>query len=235
MTKFLASVQSLEEANIAVNTGVDILDLKNPSEGVLGALDLDTICSITQKYHNKITISATVGDVPLCCDQLQVAIDKILPSNVDIIKVGVFGRTITQDIIEMLSHYYLQNKKIVLVVFGDLLTESRHVIDNIDSSIVYGVMLDTVNKQNGSLLNYMSFEQLSEFIIHAKSKQLLTGFAGSLKSTDIEYLLPLKPDYLGFRGALCRDTERNQLIDELAIKLIREKITKPTTTLMQNI
>ncbi|NDE57643.1 MAG: hypothetical protein EB071_12320, partial [Gammaproteobacteria bacterium] len=37
MIGLLASVANLEEAESVVGLGVDILDLKNPSEGALGA------------------------------------------------------------------------------------------------------------------------------------------------------------------------------------------------------
>ena len=37
--KMLASVTSVDEALIALDAGVDMIDLKNPSTGALGALD----------------------------------------------------------------------------------------------------------------------------------------------------------------------------------------------------
>ncbi|MGB5801423.1 MAG: (5-formylfuran-3-yl)methyl phosphate synthase, partial [Mesorhizobium sp.] len=43
MTKMLASVTGVEEAEIALSGQVDIIDLKNPSAGALGAAALETI------------------------------------------------------------------------------------------------------------------------------------------------------------------------------------------------
>ncbi|MEX0712176.1 MAG: (5-formylfuran-3-yl)methyl phosphate synthase, partial [Pirellulales bacterium] len=39
MTKLLVSVRSLAEARLALAAGVDLIDLKEPARGSLGALD----------------------------------------------------------------------------------------------------------------------------------------------------------------------------------------------------
>ncbi|OZA08229.1 MAG: hypothetical protein B7X97_06980, partial [Methylotenera sp. 17-45-7] len=46
MPQLLVSVSSVEEARIALDNGVDIIDLKHPARGALGALDLDDIVEI---------------------------------------------------------------------------------------------------------------------------------------------------------------------------------------------
>lgn len=51
MTQLLISVKNVEEALIALNCGVDIIDLKDPNIGALGALNLDTSQQILQKVH----------------------------------------------------------------------------------------------------------------------------------------------------------------------------------------
>ena len=46
ITKWLASVESLEEAKSLVEQLPHILDMKNPSEGALGALNHQTVTEI---------------------------------------------------------------------------------------------------------------------------------------------------------------------------------------------
>ena len=72
----------------------------------------------------------------------------------------------------------------------------------------------------------MKYKTLNHFIRLAKSYNLITGLAGSLKIEDIEKLIPLKPDYLGFRGALCAKRERVNIIDDSAVKAIRDILLK---------
>ena len=43
MTRFLASVRDAEEAELALETGADIIDLKEPNRGALGAVDEKTV------------------------------------------------------------------------------------------------------------------------------------------------------------------------------------------------
>ena len=235
MTAMLASVKSLEEADIVVKAGVDILDLKDPNHGALGALEVELIKSIVDKYSDKITISATIGDKPFDIDLIKPSIDSIIETNVDIIKVGVFSNDFNQSLFESLIEYKKQNIKIVLVFFADKFFDYIEITKLLDSSVIYGVMLDTANKNSGSLLEITDIERLNEFVIMAKKNNLFTGLAGSLKSDDIKYLLPLQPDYLGFRGALCSDNDRVARLDELSVHRIKQQIFNTEVDFRQTI
>ena len=65
MNGMLASVRDWEEAQIALNAHVDIIDLKQPDLGALGALDIDTIGDIVTKIDFRCPVSATIGDLPM--------------------------------------------------------------------------------------------------------------------------------------------------------------------------
>jgi len=78
-------------------------------------------------------------------------------------------------------------------------------------------MLDTMDKNQGSLRQIMDFKQIADFVTQAKQQQLLCGLAGSLRESDIKDLLMLNPDYLGFRGALCQQHNRVAELDNQAI------------------
>ena len=65
MTKWLASIQSLDEAKALIPTLPDILDIKNPSEGALGALNVVSVASIVDLIANRCLTSATIGDLPM--------------------------------------------------------------------------------------------------------------------------------------------------------------------------
>jgi len=65
MTLFLASVRDAGEAEMAMTAGADIIDLKDPHSGALGALNLKTIASCVRSIARRAPVSATVGDLPL--------------------------------------------------------------------------------------------------------------------------------------------------------------------------
>ena len=81
-------------------------------------------------------------------------------------------------------------------------------------------MLDTMDKSKGSLLKNMSSVEIKRFVAKAKSAQLLCGLAGSLKQQDINTLMPLNVDYLGFRGALCKKHDRTSHLNEQSINTL---------------
>jgi uncharacterized protein (UPF0264 family) len=85
-------------------------------------------------------------------------------------------------------------------------------------------MLDTARKDGRSLRDWQGDAQLASFVRHGRRLGLLTGLAGSLRRQDIAPLLAIAPDYLGFRGALCRGAARVQVLDEGAFRQIREAI-----------
>ena len=89
MTQLLISVKNLQEANIALAVGVDIIDLKDPNVGALGALDLDVTKEIVHLVNGYKLISATVGEQHTSIDELMFDIQVRADVGVDIIKVAV--------------------------------------------------------------------------------------------------------------------------------------------------
>ena len=64
MTMMLASVRSLDEALFALEAGADLIDLKEPSHGALGALDHAAVRVCVQAIGGRRPVSATIGDIP---------------------------------------------------------------------------------------------------------------------------------------------------------------------------
>ena len=64
MTGMLASVTDDLECEMAITAGVDIIDLKDPANGALGALPPHRISSIVSQLAGRRPVSATLGDLP---------------------------------------------------------------------------------------------------------------------------------------------------------------------------
>jgi dihydroneopterin aldolase len=84
-------------------------------------------------------------------------------------------------------------------------------------------MLDTADKGSGSLRAHLDPLELKSFVGQAKTNGLTVGLAGSLRAADVPVLLPLAPDLLGFRGALCNGS-RGASLDPAACAAIRALI-----------
>ena len=211
MTKLLSSVRDLSEAKIAVTAGSDWLDLKEPRDGALGAVGTNEIRRIVNWASQtgvSQPLSATIGD---CWDQPQAIrsrVNTMAELGVQFIKIGLFIDRLDTSTLEAIKSVIAQNIIIVCLVEKPLAEAS---ISKLVDSGVRGLMLDTAEKSSGSLTEKLSFGQIADFVNTAKDYGVLCGLAGSLQASDIEYLAPLGPDYLGFRGALCESSRAGML------------------------
>lgn len=208
---FLASVTSPEEATLAKDAGANMIDCKNPQEGALGALPLLTVRRIAKTLDGEVPVSTTVGNVildpVLWCD----AINTMSASGADIIKVGLLEPGNLKECLEAvkpLAELY----PLVAVLFVDQPLKqhsTEEIIALLSEYHFLGVMLDCSDKSKGSLTHYMNADQLNAFVEAAHQADLMCGLAGALQLEDIPKLTPLKPDYLGFRSALCENGNRS--------------------------
>jgi uncharacterized protein (UPF0264 family) len=224
MTGFLASVTNVGEARIALEAGVDIVDLKNPVRGALGALPIAIIEEIVHFVDRRAPISATVGDLPMQPTILSDAIAATAATGVDIVKIGFFGRTGHAECARSLA-LITRSEKIVAVMFADQKPDFT-LLPLLADSGFYGVMLDTADKTAGGLRSWLSKDDLQDFVSAAHIHRLLTGLAGSLRKADVPLLASLGADYLGFRGALCTNDERKSMLDPARVIAIRKAVAK---------
>jgi uncharacterized protein (UPF0264 family) len=211
MTCFLASVTSVAEARIAINAGADIIDLKDPSQGALGALPMAVIEDIVRFVDGRRPVSSTVGDLPMLPDGLLDAVEIVADSGVDIIKVGFFGSVGHVECVRALATQ-ASNKRIVAVMFADQRPDFS-LITLLAEANFYGAMLDTADKAAGGLCDWLEQAVLQSFVDTARKHGLLVGLAGSLRLADIGELSALDADYLGFRRALCSGNVRESTLD----------------------
>ena len=225
-TLLLISVTSLDEARIALENGADLIDLKNPNAGALGALPVNVVQSVVayvKQINPENMTSATIGDVPMQPDLLCDSVTKVLETNVDYIKVGFFEAEDYQASLNALSHFTQLGAKLIAVLF----VEKKYpigLIATIKQAGFVGVMLDTAEKNGRSLLTNVDEIGLLAFAKNAADNGLFFGLAGSLKSQHIAQLNKLNPTYLGFRGGVCQNNQRTSLISPEKIRQIKKML-----------
>jgi uncharacterized protein (UPF0264 family) len=225
MTGLLASVTSVPEARIVLEAGADIIDLKDPGRGALGALPRERIAAIVTTVGGRRPVSATVGDLPADPAALSRAVEATTATGVDLIKVGLFGPAYVEDCVPALGVRAAQGVRLIAVLFADL-KPNFNVVGCLAEAGFTGVMLDTADKTGGGLCRHLTIARLSEFVRKAKQLGLLTGLAGSLRREDVEPLLTTGADYLGFRTALCTGQSRTAEIDPEAMATIRACLSR---------
>ena len=223
MTQFLASVTSVEEAQLAFSCGADIIDCKDPSRGALGALPLETVTAIRNALPSRIILSATIGDLAAEPGPVSQATLEMAQSGTDIVKIGFFPGGDARATIASLNRLDLQHISLVGLLLADRMPDFNLIQDMADAGFA-GVMLDTERKSNGGLRNHLPEPALSHFIALARNRGLFAGFAGSLALSDIAPLMRLKPNVLGFRGALCSGKIRTGSLSSDAIRAVAAEI-----------
>ena len=224
MTLFLASVRDAAEAETAIGAGADIVDLKDPGKGALGALSPDTIAACVRRIGARVPVSATIGDLPLEGENVRAAVLATAASGVDYVKLGLFPGGDAERCLNRLEPDGAQ-LRLILVLFADALPgfDAIGLAARIGAS---GVMFDTLGKSAGSLPDHMSFIALAGYIASAKAEGLTVGLAGSLKAKHVPSFVALAPDLLGFRGALCHGEDRAQPLDPVRLAAVRALISR---------
>jgi FolB domain-containing protein len=222
MTLFLASVTGAEEAAVAVAHGADIIDLKNPAKGALGALSEASVRTAVAAIAGKRPVSAVIGDLPMQPEAIVGAASAMADAGVDFVKVGLFSEPGREACIRAL-HALARRTKIVGVMFADSAPDPALVSAMADAGFA-GAMLDTARKGGRRLLDHIDVPALREFVAACRSHGMLAGLAGSLEMPDVPRLLLLQPDVLGFRTALCAGRVRTAPIDAAAVDVVRELI-----------
>jgi FolB domain-containing protein len=211
MTRMLASVTGPEEAAIALAGGADVIDLKNPAQGALGAVAPEVIRATVASIAGSRQVSAVAGDLPMQPDLLAETVRTLAATGVDYIKLGLFPGGDQAACIKALAHLAAQTR-LIAVFFADA-SPDFSLLPLLHETGFAGAMLDTQRKGNGRLLDHIDIGRLRTFVETCHEKTMIAGLAGSLEPPDIPRLLVLSPDLLGFRGALCGPGGRTATLD----------------------
>lgn len=221
MTQLLISVRNVEEALIALETSVDLIDLKDPENGALGALDLkisEQILQLVKQYRQlnpaqfPLT-SATVGENHMNFACLQKAINSRVEMGLDIIKVAV-----SDLLYEDFTINDFDQVKLIAVFFADQSIDLS-LLEKLKKSGFYGAMLDTQNKTQ-NLLEICTLSNLKMFTQACQNQSLKSGLAGSLQPQHVEKLVDIYPSYIGFRGGVCENNSRiNELMPDKIVNM----------------
>jgi uncharacterized protein (UPF0264 family) len=211
MMRLLVSVRSVDEALLAATGGADFIDLKEPGQGALGGLPLETIRAIVaalRAQRHTLPISATIGDAPM--DALATILERVAAvgaCGVDIVKVGIERNAQAHKVLDALAAC---GRTIVPVFIADRGLD-RTLVAHAATLGFAGLMADTADKLAGSLFDVASLADLQAFVATARAAGKLVGLAGALRTSDAPRLAALGPDFAGFRSAVCAGARSDAL------------------------
>ncbi|MDO9098489.1 MAG: (5-formylfuran-3-yl)methyl phosphate synthase [Candidatus Methanoperedens sp.] len=230
--KLLVSPINVEEANLCRLGGADIIDVKNPKEGSLGA-NFPWMIKAVRKAAGSVPVSATIGDFNYKPGTASLAALGAAVAGAEYIKVGLYDIQTKAQALDMLLNIvrsvkgYDINKKVVASGYSDF-----HRINSISPfelpSIcaragVDIVMMDTGIKDGKSTFDFFTEDELIDFVKLAKSHGLKTAIAGTLKFEDVQSLNRILPDIIGVRGCVCGGN-RNSAIKQKLVEQLKSDI-----------
>lgn len=226
----LASVNQVAEVDMVLAAGVDVVDVVDvhePGGAALGAAGAELIRDVVKRVSGAKLVCATLGAVPMQAEQLLAASEACADCGVDAVKIGLQPDARRGECIGALQAL-AQRLPVVAVLFADRdlpqVADSTTVLEQLAGAGFAGVVLDTFDKKAGRLTALWDSDSLQRWVAQAQALKLLVGLAGSLRVEDIAGLVKLKPDLLGFRGALCGDGDRSAQLDPIRVKEVRRII-----------
>lgn len=216
----LISPDSVEEALDCAKAAeyLDIVDVKKPDEGSLGANFPWVIREIRDAVPAEKPVSATVGDVPYKPGTVAQAALGAAVSGASYIKVGLYGCTTPEQAIEVMRGVvravkdYRPEAFVVASGYADAdrigCVNPLALPDIARRSGCDAAMLDTAIKDGTRLFDHVPPDVCAEFVRLAHEADLLAALAGSVKVDDLGALTRIGTDIVGVRGAVCEGGDR---------------------------
>ncbi|MBK5190446.1 MAG: (5-formylfuran-3-yl)methyl phosphate synthase [Methanosarcinales archaeon] len=234
--KLLVSPKDVEEAKAVIRGNADIVDVKNPKEGSLGANFPWVIRAIKELVEkeggNGMEMSAAIGDFDYKPGTASLAALGAASAGADYIKIGLLKIKTRQEAIDLLTGVvkavkgFDSTKKVVSAFYSDykrINSISPFEITEIGKEVDIDVaMVDTGIKDGRSTLEFLSEEELKTFVSESKALGLDTALAGSLTFDDLPVIKEINPDILGVRGMVCGGDRNAQVRAELVTELRRK-------------
>jgi uncharacterized protein (UPF0264 family) len=225
--KLLVSPMNVQEAIASEQGGADIIDVKNPKEGSLGANFPWVIGEI--KSCIKKPLSATIGDFNYKPGTASLAALGAAVAGAQYIKVGLYDIHTEAEAFDLLSAVakavksYDPKRLVVASAYSDYSRIGS--ISPFDLPPVARragcdvVMVDTGVKDGKSTFEFMGNGELQSFVEAAHAEGLQCAVAGSIKFDDISLLKHVGPDIIGVRGVVCGGNRNDGIRADLVARL----------------
>ncbi len=233
--KCLVSAKDFSEVQTIIQGEADIIDLKNPEEGSLGAGDPELIlktCELLKNDEN-MEVSAAIGDVPHLPGIIALAAVGTAMLGANYVKVGLYGSKTPAEALDLMTRVVNSIKglglhsKVVAAGYADasrvgaVLPMEIPEIAHLSGADV--AMLDTAVKDGKRLFHFLRSEDLTKFTDLAHDYGLDVALAGSLRLEDIPVLSQIGADIIGVRGIICEkgDRQKGNVTKALVQNLVR--------------
>jgi uncharacterized protein (UPF0264 family) len=228
--RLLVSVTDADEARVAAEAGVDIVDVKNPAEGSLGAPGPGVIRRVREVVPPERPVSAAIGDLPNLPGTAALAALGAARSGAAYVKVGLWGTSVTDEAVGILRAVRDAVDRRAAVIAAAYADAERvpggplppgDVVEAARRADVGGCLLDTAVKDGRGLFEWLTPEALGALVAEGHAAGLEMALAGALRAEDLSVVRSIGADIAGVRSAACRDGRRTAQLDAARIGRLR--------------
>ena len=204
-TALLVSVCNADEADEALAGGADVIDVKEPIRGAMGAATAEVWREVTARVAARAPVSLALGELG----------DPPPPAplpGIAFVKLGLAGAAAMRDWPRRwraaLERWPRETQRVAVLYAdgvhagmpapGDILREARHAGCQV-------LLIDTWDKTGDRLTAWLARRTLDPILREARQMGLRLALAGSLRPRDVDPVITSwRPDWSAVRSAACR-------------------------------
>jgi len=227
MTKLLVSVRSAEEAADAISAGADLIDVKEPSAGSLGAATPKVVAAVMKVVAGRRPTSIALGELNQGIAEWKSFAERLSPDRLpQFVKFGLAGCSTRPGMPRRWKAALAtlpESVAPVAVLYADWSvagSPTRNLVLRYAQRLhCRALLIDTYDKRGPGLLGLWSDAALARCVAAARNAGLLVVLGGQVTAEQFDRLLPHSPDFIAVRGAVCRGDRSGRLDPELVKRL----------------
>ncbi|MGH2892199.1 MAG: (5-formylfuran-3-yl)methyl phosphate synthase [Solirubrobacteraceae bacterium] len=226
------SVVSGEEARRALAGGADIIDVKDPGEGALGAHAPRVLSEVLRVVGTAAPVSVALGDLPDLPHTAALAAHGAAVSGARYVKVGLRGVRDLERAVAIMSavadavRVGGDGVAVIAAAYADAAALDPPALapeclpELVGRTGIAGALVDTFTKDGRGLYGWVSEAELADLIDRTRRAGAGFAVAGQLRPGE---LCRVAADVVGVRSAVCREGDRTaELRAELVAAAVAE-------------
>jgi uncharacterized protein (UPF0264 family) len=227
--RLLVSVVSAEEARRALAGGADIVDVKDPNEGALGAPSPRVLSDVVGAVGTAAPVSVALGDLPALPHTAALAARGATVCGARFVKVGLRGVRELDGAVAMVSAVadaVGPGTSVIAAAYADARALDPPALAPawlpvlVARTGIAGALVDTFVKDGRGLYRWLSEPELVDLAAGTRATGGSFAVAGQLRLGE---LCRVNADVVGVRSAVCRGGDRAAELDsELVAAAVAE-------------
>lgn len=226
--RLLVSVISADEARRALAGGADIIDVKDPRQGALGAPTPRVLSEVAQAVRGAAPISVALGDLPDLPHTAALAAQGAALSGAGFVKVGLRLRDLDRAVAMMsaVRDAVGRHTAVIAAAYADADALDPPALSAawlpalVERTGIAGALVDTFVKDGRGLYAWWSESELAELVARTRAAGGTFAVAGQLRLGELRRVAA---DVVGVRSAVCRGGDRMAALDaELVAAAVAE-------------